>query len=147
MDYQTHHSKTAAQTHRLGQEAGVGLTSGRVFCLNGELGSGKTVFAQGLARGVGLEERVLSPTFILMREYDLNRPGLTRFYHLDFYRLERKEEVISLGLEEIFADLGAVVVIEWADKIKVVLPARRTEVSLKVGEDERREIKVREVSP
>lgn len=145
MGVQKYLTESAAETHRLGQKIGLQLSSGCVFCLTGPLGSGKTVFAQGLAEGLGIRERVLSPTFILMREYDLHRPGLSRFYHLDFYRLESAGEVEALGLGEIFQDPQAVVVIEWGEKVRSVLPAEYRQVVFSGEGDEKRSVRLEKI--
>lgn len=88
-----------------------------MVALVGDLGSGKTTFVQGLAKGLGVKQRIISPTFILMRNYN-------HFYHLDLYRLEDNvwEEVKNLGVEEIWDNPDNVVVIEWAEKIHDHLP-------------------------
>ncbi len=95
------------------------LPRGSLVCLTGELGAGKTAFAQGVARGLGIRARVSSPTFTLINEY----PGDIPLYHLDLYRLERPEDLEDLGLEEYFASDG-VALIEWAERAEGILPDR-----------------------
>jgi tRNA threonylcarbamoyladenosine biosynthesis protein TsaE len=94
------------------------LGPGDLIALQGDLGSGKTNFVKGLARGLGIKASVHSPTFILMNEY---REGRLPLYHVDAYRLSGPAEAINLGLEDYLNDLG-VTVIEWADRIRDVLP-------------------------
>lgn len=107
------------QTFRLGFCVGLKACPGDVFALCGELGAGKTCFAAGLARGLGVSEdyAVTSPTFTLVNEY----PGRCRLYHLDVYRLDHSRQLDDLGYEEYVSGDG-VTVIEWADKIADALP-------------------------
>ena len=101
-----------------------------VICLNGELGSGKTVFAKAFASAMGIDE-VSSPTFSIIKEY----VGELPFYHMDVYRVENNVE--NLGIEEYFTK-GGVTIIEWADMIKEYLPKKRLDIKIKVtGENTR----------
>lgn len=140
MVHQKYSSGSAAETYALGQKIGRQLKSGQVFCLTGDLGSGKTVFTQGLAAGLGVKERVISPTFVLRRDYYLRKTGLTSFHHFDFYRLETEEDAESLGLVQLYQQPGAVVVIEWGEKLPAVLPDHYRQINFKVKDDEEREI-------
>ena len=123
-------TKSAYQTQKLGEKIGSDLKSGklkkRILCLFGDLGSGKTTFIQGLARGLGIKRRIISPTFVFMKQYKSVSPAEI-FYHVDLYRIEKKDEAQSLGLEEIFSDPQAIIAIEWAEKI-TCLPAGRKEI-------------------
>lgn len=101
---------------------------GDVLLVGGELGSGKTVFAQGFGRGLGVEEQVTSPTFILVRTYE----GRLTLVHADMYRLDHLQEVVDLALPELL-DEGAVAVIEWGDVAAAVLPPDFLEVCLERG--------------
>ncbi|MBU3957294.1 tRNA (adenosine(37)-N6)-threonylcarbamoyltransferase complex ATPase subunit type 1 TsaE [Patescibacteria group bacterium] len=109
------------ETQKLGEKISADLKLGDILALYGELGSGKTTFIQGLARGLGIKKRVISPTFVFIRQYPVagHRSPVT-FYHVDLYRINEVTEAKGLGLEEIFADPGAIVVIEWADRIKEI---------------------------
>lgn len=121
-------TKSAAGTARLGQQvasflAGRQSRRGVVLGLVGELGSGKTTFIQGLARGLGIKSRIISPTFVLQRRYRIpSAAGFKNLYHVDIYRLNRPEESVVLGLSEIWSDPKSILVIEWADKIRSPLP-------------------------
>lgn len=107
---------------------------GRVICLYGELGSGKTTFAQGVAKAIGITSRLLSPTFIIVRRYSLpQRAGF--LYHLDLYRIEGEKDLLGLGIQEILADPSSVVLIEWAEKLGSLLPKERVDVRFSVLED------------
>ena len=102
-----------------------------IICLNGELGSGKTVFTKGIANALGIKESITSPTFTIIKEYEGELP----LYHMDVYRLNGNVE--GTGIEEYFTK-GGVVVIEWADTIKDILPEERLDIKFKVvGENTR----------
>ena len=109
--------------------------SGMVICLNGDLGSGKTVFTKGFAAALGIEETITSPTFNIIKEY---LDGEMPLYHMDVYRLEDSPE--STGLLDYF-DKDGVVIIEWADMIKDYLPEERLDVYFKVLEEDKRIIR------
>jgi len=115
------------------------LSGARIICLYGELGSGKTTFVQGFARGIGITTRLLSPTFIIVRRYPLNTTRF--FYHVDLYRIA-DHELGNLGLNEILSDQTSYVVVEWAEKLGVLLPKSRTDVRLVLLEDGARAIKI-----
>ena len=97
-----------------------------VICLNGELGSGKTIFTKGFAGALGIEENITSPTFNIIKEYDGELP----LYHMDVYRLDGNTE--GVGIEEYFTK-GGVVIIEWANTIKDILPEERLDIKFKVA--------------
>lgn len=102
-----------------------------VICLNGELGSGKTVFTKGFAHALGIDE-ITSPTFTIIKEYP---NGELPLYHMDVYRLEDTTE--NLGIEEYF-DKGGVTIIEWSDMIEDILPEERLDIKFKItGENTR----------
>lgn len=102
-----------------------------IICLNGELGSGKTMFTKGIATALGIKETVTSPTYNIIKEYDGELP----LYHMDVYRLDGKTE--GIGIEEYFTK-GGVVVIEWANTIKDILPEERLDIMFKVTGEEKR---------
>jgi tRNA threonylcarbamoyladenosine biosynthesis protein TsaE len=106
-------SHSPADTEALGEKFGRNATRGLVIALSGDLGAGKTQFVKGLARGLGISGRVHSPTFTLVNEYG---GGRLRLFHLDLYRLETQEQILSAGIEEFFKPDG-VSVIEWAERI------------------------------
>ena len=113
------------------------LVPGDVVSLAGELGAGKTAFVQGAARALGVEEPVVSPTFVLVREYRGDMP----IYHVDVYRLDRLQEVHDLGFED-FLDPGGVVFVEWGDAVEALLPDSHLRVELTTEEDQARFIRV-----
>ena len=93
-----------------------------VLALHGELGSGKTTFLQGFAKGFGIKEKVLSPTFILMKKFQIRNSEFLHFYHIDCYRLKNEEGLIQLGLKEVISNPYNIVAIEWPEKISKILP-------------------------
>lgn len=130
-------TQSAQETQTLGEKIGHDLAFDklrpRILCLYGELGSGKTTFLQGLAKGWGVKKRVTSPTFVFMKQYQ------PLFYHVDLYRVEKVKEAKGLGLEEIFNNPEAIVVIEWAERIKSILPKKRIDFCFNyVSEQERK---------
>ena len=118
----------AADTKRLGERLGVHLQSGDVLCLVGNLGAGKTCLTQGLAQGWGALERPTSPTFTLINEYH-RASDTQRFFHVDCYRLANSAEAWTAGLDDVF-DAAGVVVIEWAERIRDILPTERLWIQL-----------------
>lgn len=129
-------TRSVDETRQLG-EAVAGLARpGDVVVLAGDLGAGKTAFVQGFSRGLGIEDRVTSPTFTLVHVYD---GGRLPVHHLDVYRLDQLSEALDLGLAEML-DGDGVVLVEWGDAITPVLPHHLLEVRVTFGEgdDDRR---------
>lgn len=121
------------------QQKGKERRGASIVCLYGELGSGKTTFVRGIAKALGVTNRLLSPTFIIVRRYSLPKmPSF--FYHIDLYRLANEEELAGIGIREILADPDSYVVIEWAEKMGNLLPASRVDVRLTVLPDGSRRI-------
>ena len=105
-----------------------------IICLDGELGSGKTVFTKGIANALGIEESITSPTYTIIKEYT---DGEMPLYHMDVYRLDGNAD--GVGIEEYF-NKGGIVVIEWASTIKDILPEERLEIKIKVIDENRRSL-------
>ena len=103
-----------------------------IICLDGELGSGKTVFTKGIANALGIDESITSPTFTIIKEYT---SGEMPLYHMDVYRLDGNTE--GVGIEEYF-NKGGIVIIEWAKTIKDILPEDRLEIKIKIVDDNKR---------
>ena len=108
------------ETYALGKSLGEAAKAGDVFCLNGDLGVGKTVFTQGFANGLGIMEPVNSPTFTIVQQYDDGRLPL---YHFDVYRIGDISEMDEIGYEDCFYGEG-VCLIEWSNLIEEILPDR-----------------------
>lgn len=113
-------------TFALGKELGEAAKSGQVYCLDGDLGVGKTVFTQGFAEGLGITEPVNSPTFTIVQVYEEGRLPL---YHFDVYRIADSSEMDEIGYEEYFFGEG-VCLIEWAQLIDDILPDDRIEIRI-----------------
>jgi tRNA threonylcarbamoyladenosine biosynthesis protein TsaE len=140
-----------SETQQLGFDFAKKLKGSSVVALHGNLGSGKTTFVQGLAKGLGIEKHLISPTFIIMRTYEIQVKNqkskvksaiqkLKMFYHVDLYRIESERDVEGLGLLEIIDDSENIVVIEWPEKIEKVLPKDRIDIFFEYVEDDRRKI-------
>jgi tRNA threonylcarbamoyladenosine biosynthesis protein TsaE len=135
-------SHSDEETLGLAEKLGEGLESRAIFLLSGDLGAGKTVFAKGLAAGLGIApEDVTSPTFTLINQYE----GRLRFYHIDLYRLETGA-CQELGLEELFEEKKAVVLIEWAERLGYT-PDGAIAVHIEYLSDTQRKIQIAEAPP
>mgnify|MGYP001612610690 CR=1 FL=1 len=95
--------------------------SGRIFALVGDLGTGKTTFTRAFLRALGVKEKITSPTFLIIKNYELRIMNYGRAYHIDCYRLNNEKELLSLGFKKILADPKNIILIEWADKIRNLL--------------------------
>jgi tRNA threonylcarbamoyladenosine biosynthesis protein TsaE len=117
-----------------------------ILGLTGELGGGKTTFLQGFARGLGIKERVLSPTFVIMRKFKIPIKKLPspffNFYHIDCYRLRKIKEILDIDFRKIISSTQSIVAIEWADKIRNILPRDTIWIKFKFVDKEKRKIEV-----
>lgn len=132
------HAKTTGveQTRAIGAAIATLARAGDLLLLAGDMGAGKTAFTQGFARGLGVTDQVVSPTFTLARQYD---GTVLRLNHLDVYRLDHMQEAIDLGLSELIDDDSGVTVIEWGDVVIPALPPDFLEIRLAYGfEDDER---------
>jgi len=103
----------------------------QVVALKGELGSGKTTFVQGVAKGLGVRERVLSPTFVILKFYKLQTKNYKLLYHIDCYRIKNKRDLLALGWDKIVSDPKNLVLIEWPERIQKILPKDTISISFK----------------
>ena len=127
------------ETYRLGERLGRQAKPGQIYCLDGELGVGKTVFAQGFAAGLGIAEPVCSPTFTILQQYD---QGEVPFYHFDVYRIGHVEEMEEIGYEDFFYGEG-VCLIEWSRQIEEILP--EDAVRIRIEKDLNRDFDYRRI--
>ena len=130
-------SKSAEETERLGKELGEKLKTGQVVSLRGSLGAGKTVLAKGIAKALGINEAIVSPTFTIVQEYH----GKEKLYHLDIYRLSGDDEFESMGGEEFLYPDG-ITLIEWSEKIEDMLPDDTLFISITIDENQNRIIEI-----
>lgn len=126
------------ETLQLGERIGNILRPGDILALSGELGAGKTTLIQGIAKGLGITNWVTSPTFTIINEFK----GRLNLYHMDLYRLNSVEEAQDTAIEEYFAK-GGVTVIEWADKIKPILPAAAIDIKIRILSENERSFEVK----
>jgi len=125
----------------LGQILGREPLSNKAFviALKGDLGSGKTTFIQGLAQGLKIKENVLSPTFVIQKDFSLALKNYKNFYHIDAYRLKNPEELLELGFKDLIKNPENLIVIEWADKVKKILPRKILRIEFEnLGENKRK---------
>jgi len=145
-------SKSPAETKKIGRdlakkiEKDGPLKKARLLALEGDLGGGKTTFLQGFAKGLGIEEKILSPTFVIIKRFKIPclpaRRGFRNFYHLDCYRLKSAKEVLDLGFSEILFCPENVVAVEWSEKIKKILPEKAIGLEFKFIDDKKRKITI-----
>lgn len=132
-------TKSPEETKRVAEGLASKVKRG-IVALTGELGAGKTTFVQGFAQGLGISDKILSPTFVLIRQHKIPKGNM--LYHIDLYRLEDSSQLQSLGLEEIFLDPDNLILIEWAEKAESLLPKDAIKISLEKIDEERRVITV-----
>lgn len=130
-------SHSEDETQKIGYEVAEKIKKGDVISLTGSLGAGKTVFAKGFAKQLGIGEAIVSPTFTLVQEYD----GRMKMYHLDLYRLSGEDEFESMGGEDFLYSDG-VTLIEWSEKIESMLPDDTIYVKITINEDLTRTIEI-----
>lgn len=123
--------KNLADTLAYGHNLALSCQGGEILALSGPLGSGKTSLAQGLASGFKIRAKVNSPTFNIIKAYQVkNNDKIKQFIHIDAYRLKSSQELLRLGVEDIFSDKDSVVLIEWAEKVKDILPVRAKRIRI-----------------
>lgn len=137
------------ETRKAGEEFGKTLSGGYSVFLYGNLGAGKTTFMQGLARGLGITHRIISPTFIIVRSYEI--PGshdsqqvqvIQKLYHVDLYRTQTRRDLEGVGLFDMLNDEYAVVAIEWPEKFGIPLPEKRYDIYFETLNENTRKIKI-----
>lgn len=129
-------SRSEAETEDCGRALAAELPRGSVVLLRGDLGAGKTVFARGFARGLGITEYVSSPTYTIVQEYQLPSGG--RLYHLDLYRISGAVAALDFGVDEFLCDRNAFSLVEWPERIETLLPEKVATVDIRhIGESER----------
>lgn len=133
-----HHSSSAEATRKVGRKLVRENPEGSIVCLYGPLAAGKTTLVKGMAEELGIEEPIVSPSYVLMREYEGDAP----LFHLDLFRINSGDEFIEAGLEEYLLVEEGFTAIEWAGRIDSILPEERIEVKLDLRGEDEREIEV-----
>lgn len=150
-----HITRSTEETRALGATLARNIPPGSILALRGDLGAGKTTFVQGLLEELGAEKPYVSPTFVIMKQYDLPAPlrgalqaglvtpsmtGICRVYHVDAYRIDDSADMEKLGFDEWCADPQGLVLVEWPEKIAPLLPENTKTISLRWLSDTDREI-------
>jgi tRNA threonylcarbamoyladenosine biosynthesis protein TsaE len=145
MSNNKHITEDFSETQKLG-ESFIKKTNKKIIALYGDLGSGKTTFVQGIAKGLGIKRRIISPTFVVIRSYKINNKKIRAkyFYHVDLYRIERTEDVLNMELEEIIRNSENIVVVEWPEKIEKILPEGNASIRFKYISENKRRILINE---
>lgn len=136
-------TRTRGETIKLGKQLGRSVAGSDVskqkralvFAFFGNLGAGKTTFLSGFAKGLGVTEKIVSPTFVIMKRFPLHKGFYKNFYHIDCYRLERPKELLALGFKKILRDPRAIIAIEWSERIRKILPRNSVHITLSVAND------------
>ncbi len=153
-------TNNSSQTKKLGKDLAKEILKTElkktafVLGLKGDLGGGKTTFLQGFAKGLGIKEKVLSPTFVLMKKFQIppcqSKHGtgqanseLQNFYHIDCYRIQKSKEILGLGLKKMIFDPFDIIAIEWADRIKKILPKSAIWIKFRFIGKNKREILIK----
>ncbi|OIO18307.1 MAG: tRNA (adenosine(37)-N6)-threonylcarbamoyltransferase complex ATPase subunit type 1 TsaE [Candidatus Magasanikbacteria bacterium CG_4_10_14_0_8_um_filter_32_14] len=141
-----HTTNTTEEMITLGEKIAKKLNPGDIILLQGELGAGKTTMAKGIAKGLGISDEIVSPTFTIMNVYNLENSKQTtvnRLVHIDTYRLESEDNLIEIGVEDYLGEQDTVTIIEWPEKIKELLANKKTiEISIVKQQGDSREITI-----
>lgn len=137
-------SRNITQTNKYAKKIAKKLKGGEVIGLIGDLGSGKTVFTQALGKALGVKENITSPTFVILKEYPIiqssSHPIVRSLIHIDAYRIKTLADIESIGIKDYFNRKDVVVIIEWADKIKKILPKNIIYINFKFINEKTRKI-------
>ncbi|MDD3498370.1 MAG: tRNA (adenosine(37)-N6)-threonylcarbamoyltransferase complex ATPase subunit type 1 TsaE [Candidatus Moranbacteria bacterium] len=152
-------TRSSKETRELGEKLAKKIESGKldrffrlaaIICLEGDLGSGKTTFSQGILKGLGARKPYTSPTFIIMKHYKRENKNsdnnhiqnykVENIYHLDAYRIGSSKDIMDLGWEEIIKDKNAVIILEWPEKVKDIIPSESLEIKFQWVDESRRKI-------
>lgn len=127
-------SNNVEQTLHFGQRLAQKFHGGEVIALVGDLGAGKTVLVRGIAQGLGIKHRIVSPTFVLMRVYPVRgHKKIRQLVHVDAYRIKHARDLLAIGLGDYLGRPDTITIIEWADRVKKILPTRATIINFRHG--------------
>lgn len=135
-------TKSFEETQAFAQQFAPTIKGGDVLLLYGELGAGKTTFMQGLAKGLGVSQRIISPTFIIMRTYNLPGNNIKYLYHIDLYRTQSETDLEGLGIPEVLRENDGISAIEWPEKLGNMLPGKRIDIHFTSLSEEERKIEI-----
>lgn len=138
-------TNNSSETKKLGHKFTKKLKPGNVVLLYGDLGAGKTTFVQAIAKGLGIKDRILSPTFVLQRSYKIEDSSIRYLNHIDLYRIEDPKDAKELGLSELISDKESITIIEWADRLKNLNPKMGFEIYFKYKGENEREIEIKKI--
>lgn len=139
-------TKNSSETQSLGLRFANEVKPGDVVLLYGNLGAGKTTFVQGLAKGLGVKDRVLSPTFVLQTSHAILFGDIKNLNHIDLYRIENQTEIENLGLSEVIEEENSVTLIEWADRLLNFKPQKGYKVWFEYLDENKREISIEKLT-
>jgi tRNA threonylcarbamoyladenosine biosynthesis protein TsaE len=139
-EFRIFHSNSEAETEEIGKKVAKTVKYGTIISLRGNLGTGKTIFTKGFAKGLGIKEIVVSPTFNIVKEYCTGSGNW--LYHIDLYRINDAHSALAFGIDEYMSDKNAMTLIEWAERIEEILPPHALDVEIKRITDTEREIKM-----
>lgn len=129
-------SKSPKETIKFGEKIAKKNLKSNILALKGDLGGGKTTFLKGFAKGIGVKEEILSPTFIIFRKMQASDKRF--FFHFDCYRIKEEKELLDLGFEEIVSDKNNIVALEWPEKVRGILPKNTVFIEFRhINENER----------
>lgn len=136
-------SNSPEETKKIAGEILKELNKRNIISLEGELGSGKTIFAQGFAKALGIRSKIKSPTFVIIKKYNVRfkKQGIKTLYHLDCYRIKNAKEILELGWKKIIDNPENIILVEWGNKIKKELPKNTIHLKFKFEKENTREIK------
>jgi tRNA threonylcarbamoyladenosine biosynthesis protein TsaE len=140
-------TKSSSETKKLGEILakevlrGSFLKKAFVLGLEGDLGGGKTTFLKGFAKGLGIKEKILSPTFVIMKKISIPSKKFENFYHFDCYRIKNEKEILDLGFNNLILNSRNIIAIEWAEKLKGIIPKNSLKIVFKFIGKNKREIK------
>src|SRR3989344_3030784 len=141
----TYITNSFEETQNIAEEFARTLKGGEVLCLYGDLGYGKTTFIQGLAKGLGIEGRIISPTFIIMRSYKItlnSQISILNFFHVDLYRINHENEIVDLGIPDMINKPENIAAIEWSQNLGKLLPEKRIDIKIEYIDENKRKITI-----
>ncbi len=140
MKTETFETHSAEETEAFAARLAASLPAGSVLALYGNLGAGKTVFARGFARGLGITDPISSPTFTIVQEYPYHNGNM--FYHLDLYRIDNSDAAYAFGIDEFLYDKSAMTLLEWPERIEDILPPSAVVIRIEHAGESTRKITV-----